>query len=74
MLTVIHTDSQLHGAQFGKTAYAGWIQWTRTAAFRFYNAEPSNPNWSWSARSTDGKTVVVTLWNPEFKGQAGTLC
>jgi hypothetical protein len=48
-------------------------KWTRTAAFRFYNAKPSNPNWSWSARSADGRTVVVTLWKHEFKGPAGKM-
>ena len=48
-------------------------KWSRSAAFRFYNAEPINPNWSWSARSADGKTVVVTLWRHEFRGPAGKM-
>jgi hypothetical protein len=48
-------------------------KWTRTAAFRFLNTEPRNPNWSWSARSTDGKTVVVTLWKDELRGPAGKM-
>jgi hypothetical protein len=48
-------------------------KWTRTACFRFYNTDPLNPNWSWSAVSADGKTVVVTLWLDEFKGQAGKM-
>jgi hypothetical protein len=48
-------------------------RWTRSAAFRFYNAKPSNLNWSWSARSADGKTVVVTLWKHEFRGPAGKM-
>jgi len=48
-------------------------KWTRSAAFRFYNADPRNINWSWSARSSDGKTVVVTLWKDELKGAAGNM-
>lgn len=30
--------------------------------FAHYGAIKKNPVWSWSARSADGKTVVVTLW------------
>jgi hypothetical protein len=48
-------------------------QWTRTAAFRFFNTEPRNPNWSWSARSADGLAVVVTLWKDELIGPAGGM-
>jgi hypothetical protein len=48
-------------------------EWTRTAAFRFFNTEPRNPNWSWSARSADDKTVVVTLWKHELTGLAGNM-
>jgi hypothetical protein len=48
-------------------------KWTRSAAFQFYNAKPQNHNWSWSARSQDGKTVVLTLWKHEFKGPAGNM-
>jgi hypothetical protein len=46
-------------------------KWTRTASFRFYNTEPLNHNWSWSARSAG--TVVVTLWKHEFAGPAGRM-
>lgn len=46
-------------------------KWTRTQAFRLYNTEPRNPNWSWSARCAD--TVVVTLWKDEFTGPAGRM-
>jgi hypothetical protein len=48
-------------------------RWTRTACFRFYNTDPRNPNWSWSAVSAEGKTVVLTLWLDEFKGRAGHM-
>ena len=47
-------------------------KWTRSAAFRFFNTEPLNPNWSWSARSADGRTVAVTLWKHEFGAGAMT--
>lgn len=46
---------------------------THTAAFQTYGTKPRNANWSWSARSLDGKTVVVTLWKDEFKGRAGQM-
>lgn len=32
------------------------------AAFARYGASGRNMRWSWSARSADGKTVVMTLW------------
>lgn len=37
-------------------------KWTLSASFRSFGAESTNPRWSWSARSADGKTVVLTLW------------
>lgn len=46
-------------------------KWTRTASFHFYNTEPLNSNWSWSARSEN--TVVLTLWRHEFTGPAGRM-
>jgi hypothetical protein len=30
--------------------------------FKRYGASGRNPRWSWSARSEDGKVVVLTLW------------
>jgi hypothetical protein len=48
-------------------------KWTRTAAFRLYNIDPRNINWSWSGRSSDGNTVAVTLWKDELKGPAGQM-
>jgi hypothetical protein len=36
------------------------------AAFAHYGVTAKNPRWSWSARSTDGKTVVITLWKDHF--------
>jgi len=46
---------------------------THTEAFRTYGVKPRNPNWSWSGRSEDDKTVVVTLWKDEFNGPAGQM-
>ena len=36
------------------------------AAFAHYGVKPKNPRWSWSARSEDGKIVVMTLWKDHF--------
>ena len=41
-------------------------RWTKTEAFAEFNAQVSNPRQSWSARSTDGKTVVLTFWKDYF--------
>jgi hypothetical protein len=40
---------------------------TRTLreAFAHFGAKATNPVWGWSARSEDGKTVVLTLWDEE---------
>lgn len=48
-------------------------KWTHTTAFQFYGTEPRNTMWSWSARSEDPKTVVVTLWKDELIGRAGKM-
>ena len=34
--------------------------------FESYGVKPRNPRWSWSARSSDGSLVVLTLWLDEF--------
>src|SRR5277367_2991154 len=31
-------------------------------SFAHFKAAGKNPRWSWSARSADGETVVMTLW------------
>jgi hypothetical protein len=41
-------------------------RWTHTSAFAHFGTKPHNVQWSWSARSGDGKTVVVTLWQDLF--------
>jgi hypothetical protein len=47
--------------------------WTHTAAFKHFGTAPRNVHWSWSARSLDGETVVVTLWQDQFKRRDGRL-
>jgi hypothetical protein len=48
-------------------------KWTHTACFQSFGTEPKNVQWSWSARSPDGKTVVVTLWQDLFVRKDGHL-
>jgi hypothetical protein len=36
--------------------------WGLAKAFAHFGAKGKNPRWSWSARSMDGKTIVITLW------------
>ena len=36
------------------------------AAFATFGAKGRNQRWSWSARSDDGKTVVLALWKDQF--------
>ena len=48
-------------------------RWTHTKAFAHFGTKPKNVQWSWSARSADGKTVVVTLWQDMFTPKDGKL-
>jgi hypothetical protein len=41
-------------------------RWTKTSAFAHFGAKATNIRWGWSARSEDGATVVVTIWDDEF--------
>jgi hypothetical protein len=41
-------------------------KWTHTQAYASFGVSPRNVQWSWSARSEDGKTVVVTLWKDKL--------
>jgi hypothetical protein len=47
-------------------------KWTQTAAFEHFGTVRKNPRWSWSAKSPDGKTVAVTLWQDEFENGGQT--
>jgi hypothetical protein len=42
-------------------------------AFAHFQAVGSNPRWSWSARSPDGKTVVMTLWKDLIQYKDGKI-
>jgi hypothetical protein len=47
-------------------------RWTLTRAFaHFEGAVARNPRWSWSARSPDGETVVLTLWEDKITHEDG---
>ena len=40
---------------------------TLSEAFASFGVKGANPRWSWSARSGDGKTVVLALWQDEIE-------
>jgi hypothetical protein len=42
-------------------------------AFGFFGAVPVNRQWSWSARSPDGSTVVLTWWKDQEARRDGKL-
>lgn len=44
---------------------------TRKAAFEHFGTKQRNLRWSCSARSSDGKMVVVTLWKDRFETRDG---
>ena len=49
-------------------------KWTLTKAFAYFDgAKARNPRWSWSARSADGRTVVVTLWKDSICDDGRTV-
>ena len=37
-------------------------------AFDYFGVCRKNPRWSWSGRSLDGETVVLTLWKDQITG------
>lgn len=41
-------------------------KWGLNSAFGSYGVTLKNPRWSWSGRSEDGSTVVMTFWQDEF--------
>ena len=47
---------------------------TLRAAFAYFNgARGRNPRWSWSARSPDSRTVVLTLWEDDIREDGSTI-
>jgi hypothetical protein len=47
--------------------------WTKRSAFGHFGAVAKNHVWSWSARSPDGKTIVLALWEDMFDEEDGQL-
>lgn len=47
--------------------------WTHTTPFQHFGTSPRNVQRSLSARSVDGETVVVTLWQDQFKRRGNRL-
>ena len=48
--------------------------WTKASAFAYFDgATARNPRWSWSARSPDGRTVVLGLWKDEINCDGETV-
>ena len=47
--------------------------WKVKDAFGYFGAVPANIQWSWSARSPDGKTVVVNWWKDLIIRRDGKL-
>ena len=47
--------------------------WKVRDAFGYFGAIPSNRQWSWSARSPDGRTVVITWWKDQKVRRNGKL-
>ena len=48
-------------------------KWTLSECFSSFGTAGSNPRWSWSARSLDGKTVVITLWKDRISFKDGAI-
>jgi len=48
-------------------------RWTLRDAFGYFGAVAVNPRWSWSARSPDGRTVVLNWWKDEITRDGGRL-
>jgi hypothetical protein len=48
-------------------------RWSHTDAFAHFGTTPRNVQWSWSARSEDGQTVVVTFWQDQFSRRGDRL-
>ena len=48
--------------------------WTLANAFAdFDGARARNPRWAWSARSPDGRTVVITHWEDRISDDGNTV-
>jgi len=48
-------------------------KWTLAQAFAYFGAVATNRVWSWSARSPDERTIVLTLWEDRVDRTSGRL-
>jgi hypothetical protein len=48
-------------------------KWSRRECFEHFGAICANERWSWSAKSPDGNTVVMTMWQDEITSHEGKL-
>jgi hypothetical protein len=48
-------------------------RWTLRDAFAYFGAKATNPRSSWSARSADGATIVLTLWEDGIEDDGKTV-
>lgn len=48
-------------------------KWALGECFGYFGASGANPRWSWSARSADGSTVVITLWKDRISFRDGVV-
>ena len=48
-------------------------KWTRGECFEHFGALCKNPQWSWSAKSADGRVVVMCMWQDEIKREGDRM-
>lgn len=48
-------------------------KWTRRECFEHFGASCKNPQWSWSAKSADGRVVVMCMWQDEIKREGDRM-
>jgi hypothetical protein len=48
-------------------------KWTRSECFEHFGASCKNPQWSWSAKSADGRVVVMCMWQDEIKREGDRM-
>ena len=48
-------------------------KWTRRECFEHFGALCKNPQWSWSAKSADGRVVVMCMWQDEIKREGDRM-
>jgi hypothetical protein len=48
-------------------------KWTRRECFEHFGASCKNPQWSGSAKSADGRVVVMCMWQDEIKREGDRM-